>query len=210
MFILPSHFRLAEGLGGRHTFRLRMRMTRLWRPFSLLLMTALVFSTAAAGNVALPVQALQGMAGDSSRQAVVARGQPGKPRTALFHNNQMQAHELAGRDISWGWLVLGFYVLSGLLFGGLSSYHALGRGRPPLPYFLLGFCLNLPGYILLLIRTPRGDQQIPPGLVKVPKTHVPLPCSHCGHPNHPAAKKCAACGSRLQPAVQSDLDRLQL
>ncbi len=149
------------------------------------------------------------LAGDTS-QAVTGKGTPpAKPPTALFHHNQVSAGDLNHHRMNWSWLWLGLYVLSGLLFGGLSGYAALTKGLAPRLCFFLGLFLNVFGYLYVLMRPAGSQQQAAPGLRKVPSTAAPIPCPHCSHPNHPAAKKCAGCNSELQPIAQSDLDRLQ-
>lgn len=171
----------------------------------------LIISIGAARHAGLPNQlqpSSQTIPNDSARHATGAKMEPGRPRTALFHANQKSARDLQPDRMSWGWLAVGLYVLSGLFFGGLSGYRALSKGLAPMPHFLLGLFLNLLGYLFVLTRPPALASQVPPGLVKVPETHAPVPCGGCGHPNHPAAKQCAGCGIGLQPAVRSDLDRL--
>jgi len=177
-------------------------------PFTVCLMV----STGAADDNGLPnplPRSLQTSLDDSARHAAGTPHDRGRPRTALFHENQRSPRDLQQGGISWGWLAAGLYVLSGLLFGGLSGYAALTKGLAPRLCFFLGLFLNVFGYLYVLMRPAGSRQQAAPGLRKVPSTAAPIPCPHCSHPNHPSAKKCAGCNSELQPIAQSDLDRLK-
>lgn len=192
-------------------FLVRLGMIKPARLFVIPFTVCLMVSTGAASNDGLPNQLQQSpqtIPNDSAHHVTGAKTDPGRPRTALFHENQKSVRDLQQGRMSWGWLAAGLYVLSGLLFGGLSGYRALSKGLAPMPYFLLGFFLSILGYLFVLTRPAALASQVPPGLVKVPATYAPVPCGRCGHPNHPAAKQCAGCGGGLQPLVQSDLDRL--
>lgn len=121
-------------------------------------------------------------------------------RAALFDEEQVREAPLAT-----GWLLVGLYVLAGLLCGALAAYLAVGRSRPPLTWFLAGLLGNVVALAALLL-LPRGAPAelpagIPPGLAKVPRTRSPAACPTCGAPNHPAAAHCSQCGSALSPLV---------
>ncbi len=112
-----------------------------------------------------------------------------------------------------GWLLFGFYVLAGLVVGGVTGYLAVARGHPPVPWFFMGLFLNVVGLVLLFTRG-RGDLSahpagVPAGLRKVPTTHEPVPCQACGTTNHPAASACSGCGVSLTPSVSSEALRIQ-
>jgi hypothetical protein len=115
---------------------------------------------------------------------------------------------------SWMWLAIGAWVLAGLVCGGLGSYVALNRGLPPARWFFLGFCLNALSLVALLARASPAkaspDAGVPRGLVRVPSTHAPRPCPHCGKLNHPSASACSRCGAALEPAVESEVPKAGL
>ena len=113
-----------------------------------------------------------------------------------------------------GWLIFGLYVLAGLLAGALCAYLAVGRGLAPVPWFFAGLVLNMLGLAAILTR-PRGIGSegglpadiVPPGLRKVARTFSAIACPGCGSPQHPAAKKCSACGGPLNATATSDMSR---
>lgn len=129
------------------------------------------------------------------------------PKSALFRSDMPDESSNPAR-MNWLWLWFGFYILSGLIFGGLSGYVAVSKGLPPHLYFFIGFFLSVAGYVYVLTRASSVNQNVPAGLTKVPETYAPAPCEKCGYANHPAAKTCAGCGTRLHPALASDMDRL--
>ena len=129
-----------------------------------------------------------------------------QPKAALFQEPAAPAGPL-GR----GWFTFGLAVLAGLIFGALTSYLAIHRGHAPRPWFFAGLLLNVLGLALLLTR-PRGTGAeglpagIPDGLRKVPTTRDPVPCSRCGHGNHPSAGRCGACHATLSPSAPSEVE----
>jgi hypothetical protein len=132
-----------------------------------------------------------------------------QPRGALFAESVDAPSGTALGGVSLTWFLLGLYVLFGLLFGGLSSYAAVGKGLSPLTHFFTGFFFIFLGYIYVLSRSSDAREgEIPPGLAKVPLTSEPLPCPHCGNTNHPLAKRCAACGNQLNPGSLAEVDRV--
>jgi hypothetical protein len=118
-----------------------------------------------------------------------------------------------GQNLSLAWFLAGLYVLVGLCFGALCAHHALSSGRKPAAWFAAGLALNALGYLWLLTRpklgvhTPSGA---PEGLGKVSVTLAPQPCPSCGRMNHPAADRCADCGGKLKPAVNSEVKKAGL
>lgn len=127
------------------------------------------------------------------------------PKSALFRSDMPDKNSNPART---NWLWFGLYILSGLIFGGLSGYVAVSKGLPPRLHFFIGFFLSVVGYVYVLTRVSSVKQNVPAGLTKVPETYAPAPCEKCGYANHPAAKTCAGCGTRLHPALASDVDRL--
>ncbi len=128
-------------------------------------------------------------------------------QSALFDERSME-----GRQMSFGWLLFGGYVLLGLIFAALCGYLAVGRSLAPLPWFFAGLVGNLAALIVLLA-TARGDSTvlpagIPAGLAKVPTTRTPVTCSECDASNHPSAAVCGGCGRTLSPTVQAETARI--
>jgi len=130
-------------------------------------------------------------------------------KSALFQEDFQAPPGAAQAGVSLGWFLAGLYVLSALIFGGLSGVAAVAKGLPPISSFLAGFCLSVFGYLDVLTRTSRPESgEVPAGLVKVPVTQSPLACPQCGNTNHPAAASCAVCHVSLSPQGQSDLSRV--
>ncbi len=129
-------------------------------------------------------------------------------RSALF---SATAPSEASHTLSRGWFFLGLYAVAGLIFSAVCAQRALAMGLPIVPWFFAGLFLNAVGYLLLLMRRPREPIRypagVPRGMGKVSATYAPEPCPHCGGTNHPAAEKCAGCGSLLQPRVASEVSR---
>ena len=114
--------------------------------------------------------------------------------------------------IWWGWFAFGIYVLLGLVFGALCASRALNHALKPWPWFLVGFFLNLFGYLALVARAAADSSMVglPPGLVKVPTTSSPRACPRCGTMNHPSATSCVGCGNKIEPLVTSEVIRVGL
>jgi hypothetical protein len=130
-----------------------------------------------------------------------------KPRGAF-----LGAEPNLAPHIWWGWFAFGIYVLLGLVFGAFCASRAVNHALKPWPWFLVGFFLNLFGFLALVIR-PVGDSsmaRLPPGLVKVPTTSLPRACPRCGGMNHPSATSCMGCGNRIEPLVTSEVTRAGL
>jgi hypothetical protein len=105
------------------------------------------------------------------------------------------------------WLVLGFYILAGLIFSALCVNMALNAGMRPAPWLFAGLVFNVLAWAVLLARRQGRAPAVPDGLAKVPETATPVPCPKCGHLNHPAARVCLGCGARLEPAAVSEAAR---
>ena len=124
---------------------------------------------------------------------------------ALFQEDFQAPSGAARAGVSLGWFLGGLYVLSALIFGGLSGTKAVAKGLPPIPSFFAGLGLSIFGYLYVLTRPSQtATPTAPAGLVKVPLTQSPLTCPACGNTNHPAAGSCAACHISLSPQGQSD------
>ena len=133
-----------------------------------------------------------------------------QPRGALFQEELDAPAGTALGGVSSGWFLFGLYVLVALIFGGMSGYAAVAKGLKPIPHFFIGFVFSTIGYVYVLTRRSQAEEgEIPSGLVKVPVTSAPAPCEKCGYTNHPSARKCASCGTKLNPIVQSDVTRLR-
>jgi hypothetical protein len=129
-------------------------------------------------------------------------------RGALFQED-FQAPSGADRAaVSLGWFLAGLYVLSALIFGGLSGNAAVAKGLPPISSFFLGLGLSFFGYLYVLTRpSDEARRGFSAGRLKVSATQSPLACPQCGNTNHPAAASCALCHVSLSPQGQSDLSR---
>jgi hypothetical protein len=125
---------------------------------------------------------------------------------ALFQEEFQGSPGAVSRGVSLGWFLAGLYVLSALIFGGLSGNAAVTRGLPPISSFFLGLGLGLFGYLYVLTRrSGKASHGVSAGLSKIPATQSPLACPQCGNTNHPAAASCALCHVSLSPQGQSDL-----
>lgn len=131
-----------------------------------------------------------------------------QPKSALFQEELSAPAGAALGGISSGWFLFGLYVLAALVFSGLSGYAAVSKGLSPIPHFFIGFFFSALGYLYVLTRPAAVKKgAIPGGLVKVPATPAPVACPQCGYTNHPSAKTCANCGSKLQPQMESEVAR---
>lgn len=127
-----------------------------------------------------------------------------KPRGAF-----LGADPSGFRTFSSGWLVLGLYILIGLVFAGMCAYRAVNQSLRPVPWFFWGLIFNLFAYLVLVSRARGVRSQapwgVPHGLAKVPLTYTPDRCPACGETNHPSATSCSTCGSRLDPHIASEV-----
>ena len=127
---------------------------------------------------------------------------------ALFQEDFQAPPGAVQAGVSLGWFLAGLYVLSALVFGGLSGVAAVSKGLPPISGFWFGLGLNVFGYLYVLTRPSQAVAHgVPAGLMKAPVTQSPLACPQCGNTNHPAAASCALCHVSLSPQGQSDLSR---
>jgi ribosomal protein L40E len=117
------------------------------------------------------------------------------------------------RPLSWGWFLVGIYVLLGLVFAAASAHRAFHAGRNALAWFFIGLVLNIAGWLLLLLQRARPVEApagVPAGLSKIARTRRPEICPRCGAPNHPSAERCSACGGALAPKIVSEVARAGL
>lgn len=130
-----------------------------------------------------------------------------KPRGAFLDASAAQL------GLSAGWLLLGLFVLAGLLFGALAAHRAFSVGRDPLLWLAVGFVTNVFGYAVL-IALPRQELHavagVPAGLGKVAATYAPVACPACGAENHPSARVCSGCGGALTPRIVSEAQKARL
>jgi hypothetical protein len=128
-------------------------------------------------------------------------------KSALFQEEFQAPAGAVQTGMSLGWFLAGLYILSALLFGGLSGVAALAKGLSPISSFFAGLGLSVFGYLYVLTRPSRTASGVPAGFAKVPITQSPLACPQCGNTNHPAAALCSACHVSLSPEGQSDVSR---
>ncbi len=115
-------------------------------------------------------------------------------RSAWFDE---RTHE--GRQVAWGWVAIGCYVLIGLVCAAICGFLAIRRSLAPLPWFFAGLAGNVVALVFLLI-SPRGD----PASVSA-ASHAPVPCPACGAGNHPSSSECGRCQAALVPTVESEV-----
>ena len=129
-------------------------------------------------------------------------------RGAMFQEDFQVPSGANRAGVSLGWFLAGLYVLSALIFGGLSGNAAIAKGLPPISSFFLGLGLSFFGYLYVLTRpSDEAPHGFSAGGLKVSATQSPLACPQCGNTNHPAAATCASCHLSLSPQGQSDLSR---
>ena len=77
-------------------------------------------------------------------------------------------------------------------------------------WFFVGLAANLIGVLLVLRQPAVAQVDLPTRLGKIPVTLPPVKCPKCGAENHPSARQCTGCGARMQPTVDSEVDRTGL
>jgi hypothetical protein len=129
-------------------------------------------------------------------------------------NQFLDAESAIQWKASWRWMVLGCYIVLGLMFGGLCGYAAVNRGAPAIRWFVAGMLLNVFAYLALIIRLSHralGEADgLSAGLSKVPATRMPVECPACGKANHPAATRCSRCQGNLKPQVTSEVAKMRI
>jgi predicted nucleic acid-binding Zn ribbon protein len=128
-----------------------------------------------------------------------------EPRAALFDE-----HAVVRRRLQTGWLVVGFAILTSLLFAGLSAHQAVRKGLQPVPWFFAGLAFNAFGYLMILTRKGTPGSDVPEGWAKVRLTAEPVHCRNCGAEIHPSARRCPFCGRETTPVVSSEVERVGL
>jgi hypothetical protein len=129
-----------------------------------------------------------------------------QPRGALFQEGEEGSGRTALGGVDLFWFLVGFYILTAVIFAGLSAYMAVNKGLKPVPHFFIGLAFSALGFLYVLTRPPAG--QISGGLTKVHATSDPVSCGKCGYPNHPSSRKCVRCGSDLSPSTTSEVERI--
>lgn len=114
------------------------------------------------------------------------------------------------KNLSYGWFLFGVYVLIGLIFAALCSHIAVAKALKPIPWFFAGLILNALAYLFLLTKKSKATENIPDGLSKVPLTSDPSRCPVCNYENHPSAKSCSSCGTKLESDTKSETEILGL
>ena len=126
-----------------------------------------------------------------------------EPRAALFRSQSPS-------EMSYGpgFLLASLLIVLGLVSGGASSYVAVQKGHPPVPWFLAGLFLNVVALAAIATRDARSLRFTKEGLTKMPQTHAPNACPSCARDNHPLAESCAGCGAELSPDTTSEAARV--
>ncbi len=124
-----------------------------------------------------------------------------EPRSALF-----QADSNSNPALRQHFLFIAYYVVIGLIFGGGAAYVAVQKGADAWSWFLAGLCLNVLGFLLIMMKPAAKVQFSSKGLSKVPVTQDESRCPSCGHSNHPSAKKCSECAVALTPTTVSEVE----
>ncbi len=127
-----------------------------------------------------------------------------QPRGALFQEDIVPESPLKP-----GWLVFGIWITLGLVAAAFCTHTALRKGRSPAAWFFIGLATNLIGVLVALRQSPLARVDLPPNLAKIPTTVSPMSCPDCGAGNHPSAWKCSGCGARLQPTMESEVQRTE-
>ena len=130
-----------------------------------------------------------------------------QPKSALFQ----EAEEDRG-PLSDPWFWVGVWMVAGLVSSAGAAYLAVNRGQPPVAWFFAGLVGNVAALAVLVFIIPRGDLAtlpagVPAGLAKVPVTREARVCTHCGASMHPSAGACSACGTAVEPLVESEVQR---
>ena len=119
-------------------------------------------------------------------------------------------HEGSDQQMSNEWLLLGVWMLLGLVGAAICTGVALRKGLPPLTWFAAGLIANILAVVLVLARSPVQEVELPARLAKIPNTVPPDECPKCGARNHPTARRCNGCGAAMEPVTDSDVDRVGL
>jgi len=99
---------------------------------------------------------------------------------------------------------MGVVFAQALICGSVSAYMSVNRGLSGIHWFWMGFALSVVGIVLAKTRPAANQPFAPKHLGKTPSTHEPISCPGCGHPTHPSARTCSACGAALAPTITSE------
>ena len=127
-----------------------------------------------------------------------------QPRGALFQEDVLRS------PVNLGWLILGIWMVLGLVAAAFCTHTALRKGFPPVIWFFIGLVANLIGVLLVLRQPPVAQVDLPPRLGKIPVTAPPVRCPKCGAENHPSARQCTGCCAEMQPTMASEVTRTGL
>ena len=123
-----------------------------------------------------------------------------EPRAALFQSDSMR-----NPPLHTALMIIGLYVLSGLLLGGIASYLAVQKGYHGRRAFFLSLGLSVVGFAIAFLQPRQASLFRSEGLRKVPLTHSETRCPECGAANHPSAESCSSCGAPLVPTADSEV-----
>ncbi len=115
-----------------------------------------------------------------------------QPKGALF---PVETHE--SRRLSKVWLILGIYILVGLIFAALTVQKALSKKYRPAPWFFMGLFFNVLAYIIILSKGKASLSEQEEVSSELFRSTQPILCPECGTENHPSAQSCTECQSPL-------------
>ncbi len=115
-----------------------------------------------------------------------------QPKGALF---SIETHE--SKRLSKAWLILGIYILVGLIFGALTVQKALAKKYRPGLWFFMGLFFNVLAYIIILSKGEASLSEQEEVSSELFRSTQPIFCPECGNENHPSAQSCTECQSPL-------------
>ncbi len=115
-----------------------------------------------------------------------------QPKGALF---PVETHE--SKPLSKVWLILGIYILVGLVFGALTVQKALAKRYRPGLWFFMGLLFNVLAYIVILSKGEASLSEQEEVSTELFRSTQPVLCPECGIENHPSAQSCTECQSPL-------------
>jgi hypothetical protein len=123
-------------------------------------------------------------------------------RGALFNEESVSQNQM-----QLGWFYFGIWVAFSLLTAAFSANLAVRKAFPPLRWFIIGFVFNVVGVLVIALKSPNAEVELPAHFAKLKTTAEPIDCPQCASPIHPIARQCPKCGFVLHPASNSEVER---